>query len=86
MSLLIVHLVYRNIHSENAAERVEKTWTKRLQAELGTVRARYENEIESLKKELMEMNASFAEKDARRRVQMAEEKAELVPAFDIHYE
>ena len=31
-----------------------------------------------MKKEIMEMNASYAEKDARRRVQMAEEKAELV--------
>jgi hypothetical protein len=46
------------------------------------VRARYETEIESLKKEVIEMNASFAEKDARRRVQMAEEKAELVSPFN----
>ena len=39
---------------------------------------RYEAEIESLKKEILEMNSSYAEKDARRRVQLAEEKAELV--------
>jgi prefoldin subunit 5 len=64
--------------AESAAEKVEITWTKRLQAELRVVRARYESEIEGLKKEIMELNASFSEKDARRRVQMAEEKAELV--------
>ena len=51
--------------------------------EVGSIKLRYEAEIESLKKEILEMNSSYAEKDARRRVQLAEEKAELVSNRNI---
>ena len=49
------------------------------------MKGRYESEIESLKKEMMEMNTSNVEKDARRRVQMAEEKAELVKGHTLQH-
>ena len=63
--------------AEAAASRIEKTWEKRMVVEMGSLKLRYESEIEALKREIMELNASFAERDARRRVTLAEERAEL---------
>lgn len=48
-----------------------------MQTEINSLRMRYESEIDGMRKEILELNASHAEKDARRRVQLAEEKAEL---------
>ena len=71
--------------AEATASRIEKTWEKRMSVEIGSLKLRYESEIEALKKEIMELNASFAERDARRRVTLAEERAELENLRGICY-
>ena len=63
--------------ADDVAGKVHKNWEKRMKAEIGSIQLRYESEIESLKKEILEIHSSFAERDARRRLQLADEKIEI---------
>lgn len=62
---------------DDIASKVNRNWEKRMKAEIGSMQLKYESEIESLRKEILEIHSSFAERDARRRVQLVDEKAEI---------
>jgi len=63
--------------ADDIASKVDKNWENRMKGEIGSVQMKYETEIESMREEILEMHASFAERDARRRVQLACERAEI---------
>jgi S-methylmethionine-dependent homocysteine/selenocysteine methylase len=47
------------------ADKLERHWTARLNAELSHSQAHYEKQIESLRKELLDMHAAHTEREAR---------------------
>ena len=61
----------------SAVERVESQLAVRVEKEVASVRVRYEQQTERLKRELLELQGGSAEREARQRVAHAEEKAEL---------
>lgn len=63
--------------SQAAAERLEGHYQTKIEQEVGGMRARHEVQIQALKRELVEMSASQAEREARQRAAIADERAEL---------
>jgi hypothetical protein len=56
---------------------LEEDWNKKMAYEVSVVKGRAEASVESLKRELMELQTSQVERDARSRIAMADERAEL---------
>ena len=56
---------------------LEEDWNKKMAYEVNVVKGRAEASVESLKRELMELQTSQVERDARSRIAMADERAEL---------
>jgi hypothetical protein len=63
--------------SAQAVEKVEKQFQDKLESEVATVKQRYELSAERSKRELLELQTSFAEREARARVATADERADL---------
>ena len=63
--------------SQAAVERVEGHFQAKLESEAGALRARHETQMQGLKRELIEMQAVQAEREARQRASTADERAEL---------
>jgi len=63
--------------SQAAVERLEGHYQTKMEQDVGGMRARHEVQIQALKRELVEMSASQAEREARQRAAIADERAEL---------
>lgn len=63
--------------SSQAASAVEKQLQSKLEDEVGAVRRRYEMSEERFKREILDLQTSYAEREARSRVASADDRAEL---------
>jgi hypothetical protein len=63
--------------SSQAANAVEKQFQAKLEDEVSAVRRRYELSEERYKREILDLQTSFAEREARSRVSSADDRAEL---------
>ncbi len=63
--------------ASQAVSKIESQWVTKLEQETSSVRSRYEHQIESMRREMMELSTAYTEKDARQRSLFADDKAEL---------
>lgn len=63
--------------STQAANAIEKQFQGKLEDEVGSVRRRYELSEERFKREILDMQTGYAEREARARVASADDRAEL---------
>ena len=63
--------------SQAVVERLEGQFQNRVDSELNSLQARNDSQMQGLKRELLELQVQHAEKDARQRAAVADERAEL---------
>ena len=63
--------------SQAVAEKIEGQFQGRIDSETSMLRVRHETQLQDMKRELLEMQATYAEKEARQRAAVADDRAEL---------
>lgn len=63
--------------ASQAVSKIESQWVTKLEQETSSVRSRYEQQIESMRREMIELATTYTEKEARQRSLFADDKAEL---------